>query len=83
MHDPGKVRAGSIARSGAKIDRYPKGVPAPFGALIATKTREAVLIGYLLGAALMLFAGIVEALFGVAAEGKSLESVAAPLSSKD
>ena len=55
--------------------------PALFGALIATKTREAVLVGYLLGAGLMIFAAIVEALFGVAAEGKSLESVAMPLSS--
>lgn len=56
--------------------------PALFGALIATKTREAVLIGYLLGAGLMICAAIVEALFGVAAEGKSLESVATPLSSR-
>jgi len=55
--------------------------PALFGALIATKTRDAVFIGYLFGAGLMIFAAIVEALFGVAAEGKSLESVAAPLSS--
>ncbi|HEY1736948.1 MAG TPA: MFS transporter [Methylovirgula sp.] len=55
--------------------------PALFGALIATKTREAVFFGYLLGAGLMIFAAIVEALFGVAAEGKSLESVAKPLSS--
>jgi hypothetical protein len=41
-----------------------------------------VLIGYLVGAGLMICAAIVEALFGVAAEGKSLESVATPLSSR-
>ena len=40
----------------------------------------ATFFGYLLGAGLMLFAAVVEALFGVAAEGKSLESVAEPLS---
>ncbi len=54
--------------------------PAIFGALIATKTRENVFIGYLLGAGLMVLAAIVAALFGVAAEGKSLEAVATPLS---
>ncbi len=60
------------------------GVAAPvlFGALIQTEKRGIVLIGYLIGAALMIGAGIVQALFGVAAEGKSLESVAQPLSSE-
>lgn len=57
--------------------------PAVFGALIATKTREAVFSGYLLGAALMICAAIAEAFFGVAAEGKSLEHVALPLSHAD
>jgi len=79
---PVEIRALAIAAFYA-IGTAIGGVAAPavFGALIATKTREAVLIGYLLGAALMLFAAIVEAIFGVAAEGKSLESVAKPLSS--
>jgi MFS family permease len=59
------------------------GVAAPilFGALIETEKRSLLLLGYLLGAALMIAAAIVQALFGVAAEGKSLESVAQPLSS--
>ncbi len=59
------------------------GIAAPilFGALIGTKQRGIVLIGYLVGAALMVGAGAVQAFFGVAAEGKSLESVAQPLSS--
>jgi MFS family permease len=56
--------------------------PALFGALIATEKRGMVLVGYLLGAILMLIAAAVEAIFGVAAEGKSLESVAQPLSSE-
>jgi MFS family permease len=56
--------------------------PALFGALIATHMRGMVLVGYLLGAILMLIAAVAEALFGIAAEGKSLESVAQPLSSE-
>ncbi len=56
--------------------------PALFGALIATHTRGMVLVGYLFGATLMLAAAAAEARFGVAAEGKSLESVAQPLSSE-
>lgn len=61
------------------------GVAAPivFGALIETKQRGMVLIGYLIGTALMVGAGAVQARFGVAAEGKSLESVAQPLSSEE
>ena len=47
--------------------------PALFSALIATEKRGMVLVGYLIGAILMLVAAVVEALFGVAAERKSLE----------
>ncbi|MGA2636560.1 MAG: MFS transporter [Methylocella sp.] len=59
------------------------GVGAPWflGALIETGARSSVFIGYLLGAALMLIAAIVQLLFGVAAERKPLEQVAQPLSS--
>ncbi|GMA88106.1 hypothetical protein GCM10025868_33560 [Angustibacter aerolatus] len=39
--------------------------------------------GYLLGAALMIGGGLVEAFIGVEAAGKSLEDVAAPLSRQD
>lgn len=56
--------------------------PALFGALIATHMRGMVLIGYLFGSVLMLIAAVAEALFGIAAEEKSLESVAQPLSSE-
>jgi MFS family permease len=61
------------------------GVAAPsfFGALIATGSRLNLLIGYLIGAALMIAAGIVAAFWGVAAERKPLESVATPLSRSD
>jgi hypothetical protein len=39
--------------------------------------------GYLLGAGLMLAAGLIAARYGVAAERKSLEDVATPLSAAD
>jgi MFS family permease len=41
-----------------------------------------ILIGYCIASATMIFAGIMGWLLGVDAEGKSLESIAAPLSSK-
>jgi MFS family permease len=53
--------------------------PLLFGALIGTGSRWSVFAGYLLGAALMLAAAVVAALWGVAAERKPLESVARPL----
>src|SRR5262249_54358599 len=54
------------------------GVFSPWlmGALIETGSRQSVFIGYLLGAALMIAAAGVAALWGVAAERKSLEEVA-------
>jgi MFS family permease len=57
------------------------GVFAPwlFGALVETGSREAVFLGYLLGSVLMIGAAVVVAVWGVAAERKALESVAAPL----
>jgi hypothetical protein len=38
-----------------------------------------VFLGYLIGAGLMIAGGIVEMVFGVSAERRSLEDVAAPL----
>ncbi|MBA1200235.1 MFS transporter [Pseudomonas capeferrum] len=54
--------------------------PTLFGALIETGSRTNVLYGYLIGAGLMIIAGLVQALWGVASERKSLEHVARPLS---
>jgi len=53
--------------------------PALFGALIDTGSRNSVFAGYLFGAALMIVAAIVAWKYAVAAERKSLESVARPL----
>jgi MFS family permease len=58
------------------------GVAAPwlFGTLIGTGARLPITIGYLFGALLMLIAAGVERRLGIAAERRSLEDVAAPLS---
>jgi len=59
------------------------GVVAPwfFGRLIDSQSRTELFWGYLVAAALMLAAAVVEATLGVAAERTSLEKIAAPLSS--
>jgi MFS family permease len=53
--------------------------PALFGALIDTGSRNSVFLGYVLGAALMLGAAFIAARLCIAAERKSLETVARPL----
>jgi MFS family permease len=60
------------------------GIIAPwfFGRLIDTGSRVELWHGYLVAAALMLGAAVVELVFGVAAEQMSLEDIAAPLSAQ-
>jgi MFS family permease len=53
--------------------------PALFGALIDTGSRTSVFAGYLFGATLMVAASLIAWRFCVAAERRSLESVARPL----
>jgi MFS family permease len=53
--------------------------PALFGALIDTGSRNSVFAGYLFGSALMVAAAVVAWRYAIAAERKSLESVARPL----
>ncbi len=57
------------------------GGPWLFGVLIEGEGRGGIVYGYLLGAALMIAAAVIELRLGVKAEGKSLEEVAPPLSS--
>jgi MFS family permease len=57
--------------------------PLVFGLLISTGSRGAVATGYVIGAFLMIGAGAVEAVWGVAAERKPLEAVARPLALVD
>lgn len=81
---PLEIRALAIAAFYA-IGTGIGGVAAPFffGALIDTGSRSSVFAGYLFGAALMIFAGLVQAIWGVAAEQRALEDVARPLSAHD
>jgi len=80
---PLEIRAVAIAIFYA-IGTLAGGVGAPllFGWIIGTGSITALFIGYLVAAALMIFGAVVEAWIGVAAERRSLEDVAAPLSSK-
>jgi len=61
--------------------------PLLFGKLIdnasADKDITGIAIGYFIGAALMVIGGIVEIFLGVKAEGRSLESIAQPLTAED
>jgi MFS family permease len=54
--------------------------PLLFGKLINTGELDKVAIGFLIGAVVMAIGGIAEIFFGVNAEGKTLESIAEPLS---
>ncbi len=57
--------------------------PLLFGLLINTGSRASVAAGYCFGSILMIGAACVEALWGVAAEGKPLEDVSRPLTFVD
>ena len=57
--------------------------PVVFGTLIQSGARANLLVGYLFGGALMVFAAVVELAIGVAAEGRPLEEIAPPLSAED
>lgn len=61
--------------------------PLLFGHLIdnasASGDITGIAVGYFIGAALMIGAGIVEAFLGVRAEGQSLEDIARPLTAED
>ena len=78
---PLEIRALAIALFYA-MGTFLGGVIAPslFGWLIESGARLYIVGGYLFAAALMVGAAIVELAIGVAAERRSLESVAAPLS---
>jgi MFS family permease len=57
--------------------------PLLFGMLISSGSRSSVAIGYWTGAALMVLAAAVQAVWGVAAERKPLETVSRPLAFVD
>ncbi len=61
--------------------------PLLFGSLIENASESGditgIAIGYFIGAALMIGGGVIEILLGVKAEGRSLESIAQPLTAED
>ncbi len=81
---PLEIRALAIAIFYA-VGTLVGGVFAPtiFANLIASNIRIELVWGYLGGAVLMIYAAIVEQFLGVKAERQSLESISAPLSTKD
>ncbi|MFZ0668616.1 MAG: MFS transporter [Acidimicrobiales bacterium] len=79
---PVEVRAKAIAVFFAIAQSFGAMGPWLYGMLIGTGTDHFKLfIGYLIGAGVMIFGGLIETFLGVAAEGKSLEDIASPLSS--
>jgi MFS family permease len=77
---PLEVRAMAIALFYA-IGTAIGGISGPviFGQLIEAGSRGDIFVAYVIAAVLMIGAAIVESILGVRAEGKSLESVAMPL----
>jgi hypothetical protein len=57
--------------------------PVLFGVLIASGKRAELAVGYVIGAVLMIAAGLVEIWLGVNAEQKPLEEIATPLTAED
>jgi MFS family permease len=80
---PLEIRAFAIAIFYA-VGTLAGGVGAPilFGWIIGTGSSDALFIGYLVAALLMIIGAVVELWIGVAAERRPLEHVAAPLSSR-
>ena len=57
--------------------------PLLFGQLIESGVRTTCMLSFLIGAAVMALAGVVELMFGVKAEGERLEDLALPLTTVD
>ena len=81
---PIEIRAEAIAVFFAIAQIFGAIGPAFYGALIGDgKSTTGLFIGYLVGAGIMIVGGIIELLFGINAEGKSLEDVTRPLTATD
>jgi MFS family permease len=78
---PIEIRAEALAVFFAIAQVFGAVGPAFYGVLIGNGSNRASLaIGYLVGGGIMIIGGVVEAMFGINAEGKSLETIAPPLS---
>jgi MFS family permease len=77
---PIEIRAEAIAVFFAIAQIFGALGPAFFGALIGDgSSRTGLVIGYLVGGLIMCIGGLVEIVYGVNAEGQSLETVTKPL----
>jgi len=77
---PLEVRGQAISYFFAVAQAAGATAPAIYGALIGDgKDRTPLFWGYVIGAAIMIFGGLVAWFFGVDAEGQSLEDIADPL----
>jgi MFS family permease len=78
---PVEVRAKAIAVFFAIAQSFGALGPWLYGFLIGTgQDHDRLFLGYLIGAAVMIVGGVIEMFLGVAAEGRSLEDIARPLS---
>src|SRR3954451_17719344 len=59
------------------------GGPLLFGALIQSGKPDQIFIGYVVGAAVMIVGGVIQATMGVEAAGRDLEDIAPPLSAAE
>ncbi len=77
---PVEVRAKAIAVFFAIAQSFGAFGPWFYGKLIGNGTDHTMLFyGYIIGAAVMIFGGLIEAFIGIDAEGRSLEELALPL----
>jgi MFS family permease len=77
---PMELRAQAIAVFFAIAQVFGSLGPTIYGSFLASGNPTELTIGYLIGAGVMAAGGLIELAFGVAAERKSLEDVARPLS---
>jgi MFS family permease len=81
---PIEIRAEAIAVFFAIAQIFGAFGPVFYGWLIGDGTsRTPLFIGYLIGAGIMMLGGVIEIIFGINAEGKSLEDVTKPLTSTE
>jgi MFS family permease len=81
---PIEIRAEAIAVFFAVAQCFGAVGPILYGFLIGSgDNRTGLTIGYLIGGGIMIIGGIVEVFLGINAEGKSLETVARPLTEVD
>jgi len=81
---PIEIRAEAIAVFFAIAQCFGAVGPILYGSLIGSgNDRAGLTIGYLIGGGLMIIGGLVEVFLGIDAEGKSLETVARPLTQVD